>query len=146
MEQAGAEEVSMAKGLSSALVRRGRSVDVSRKLALGLRAALMPGIVFVTRVPIEWAIVIFSLAFFGQQSWSTLVMIVPTEREILRKAGSQFVLRALDMDTEHAWQEPGGPSWVRSSHPRADTPNRQGVYRRAPGWSDAGRHPWCWIG
>jgi MFS transporter, ACS family, hexuronate transporter len=64
---------------SSALVRRGRSIDVSRKLALGLSAVVMPGIVFVTRVPIEWAIVIFSLAFFGQQSWSTLVMIVPTD-------------------------------------------------------------------
>jgi len=31
----------------------------------------------------------------------------PDEREILRKAGSQFVLRALDMDTEHAWQSLG---------------------------------------
>ena len=64
---------------SSALVRRGRSIDFSRKLALGLSAAVMPVIVFVTRAPIEWAIVIFSLAFFGQQSWSTLVMIVPTD-------------------------------------------------------------------
>lgn len=64
---------------SSALVRQGRSIDVSRKLALGLSAAVMPAIVFVTRAPVEWAIVIFSLAFFGQQSWSTLVMIVPTD-------------------------------------------------------------------
>jgi ACS family hexuronate transporter-like MFS transporter len=64
---------------SSALVRRGRSVDVARKLALGLSAAVMPAIVFVTRVPVEWALAIFSLAFFGQQSWSTLVMIVPTD-------------------------------------------------------------------
>jgi len=65
--------------LSSALIRRGRSVDFSRKLALGLSAAVMPAIIFVTRVPVEWALVIFSLAFFGQQSWSTLVMIVPTD-------------------------------------------------------------------
>jgi ACS family hexuronate transporter-like MFS transporter len=65
--------------LSSALLRRGRSVDVSRKLALGLSAVVMPAIVFVTRVPVEWALVIFSVAFFGQQSWSTLVMIVPTD-------------------------------------------------------------------
>lgn len=64
---------------SSALLRRGRSVDLSRKLALGLSAAVMPAIVFVTRVPVEWALAIFSLAFFGQQSWSTLVMIVPTD-------------------------------------------------------------------
>ena len=65
--------------LSSALIRRGRSIDFSRKLALGLSALVMPGIVFVTRVPVDWALAIFSLAFFGQQSWSTLVMIVPTD-------------------------------------------------------------------
>ncbi len=39
----------------------------------------MPGIVFVTHVPVEWAIVLFCAAFFGQQSWSTLVMVVPTD-------------------------------------------------------------------
>ena len=65
--------------LSSALIRRGRSVDFSRKCALGLSAAVMPAIVFVTSVPVDWALAIFSLAFFGQQSWSTLVMIVPTD-------------------------------------------------------------------
>ncbi len=64
---------------SSALIRSGRSVDASRKIALGLSAAVMPGIVFVTRVPVDWALAIFSVAFFGQQSWSTLVMIVPTD-------------------------------------------------------------------
>src|SRR4029079_2678850 len=55
------------------------SANFSRKLALGLSALLMPVIIFVTRVPVEWAIVLFSIAFFGQQSWSTLVMIVPTD-------------------------------------------------------------------
>ena len=39
----------------------------------------MPAIVVVTRAPVDWAIAIFSLAFFGQQSWSTLVMILPTD-------------------------------------------------------------------
>jgi ACS family hexuronate transporter-like MFS transporter len=64
---------------SSWLLSHGRSVNFSRKLALGLSAAVMPAIIFVTRVPVEWAIGLFSLAFFGQQSWSTLVMIVPTD-------------------------------------------------------------------
>jgi MFS transporter, ACS family, hexuronate transporter len=64
---------------SSRLIASGKSIDVSRKLALGLSAVVMPGIIFVTQVPVEWAIVLFSLAFFGQQSWSTLVMIVPTD-------------------------------------------------------------------
>jgi MFS transporter, ACS family, hexuronate transporter len=65
--------------LSSRLIARGSSVDASRKIALGLSAALMPGIVFVTHVPVEWAIVLFCAAFFGQQSWSTLVMVLPTD-------------------------------------------------------------------
>jgi MFS transporter, ACS family, aldohexuronate transporter len=64
---------------SSQLLARGRSVDFSRKLALGLSASVMPVIILVTSVPVEWAIVLFSIAFFGQQSWSTLVMIVPTD-------------------------------------------------------------------
>jgi len=64
---------------SSWLIGRGRSVNFARKLALGLSAAMMPVIIFVTHVPVEWAIVLFSIAFFGQQSWSTLVMIVPTD-------------------------------------------------------------------
>jgi ACS family hexuronate transporter-like MFS transporter len=64
---------------SSYLLKRGHTANFARKLALGLSAAVMPGIIFVTHVPVEWAIVLFSLAFFGQQSWSTLVMIVPTD-------------------------------------------------------------------
>jgi len=64
---------------SSWLLTHGRSVDASRKIALGASAAVMPLIIFVTHVPVEWAIVLFSIAFFGQQSWSTLVMIVPTD-------------------------------------------------------------------
>ena len=64
---------------SSRLIHGGRSLDFSRKLALGLSAAVMPLIFFVTRVPVELAIVLFSIAFFGQQSWSTLVMILPAD-------------------------------------------------------------------
>jgi ACS family hexuronate transporter-like MFS transporter len=64
---------------SSWLISRGRSVNFARKLTLGLSAAMMPVIIFVTHVPVEWALVLFSIAFFGQQSWSTLVMIVPTD-------------------------------------------------------------------
>lgn len=66
-------------GFSSWLLRRGLSLDAARKIALGGSAALMPLIVFVTRVPVELAILLFSIAFFGQQSWSTLVMIIPAD-------------------------------------------------------------------
>ena len=65
--------------VSSYLVRRKFSVNVARKVALGLSAAVMPLILLVTRAPIAWAIAIFSLAYFGQQSWSTLVMVLPTD-------------------------------------------------------------------
>jgi ACS family hexuronate transporter-like MFS transporter len=64
---------------SSELLRRGNSLNFSRKVALGLSAAVMPLIVIVTQVPVEWTIVLFSIAFFGQQSWSTLVMILPAD-------------------------------------------------------------------
>ncbi len=64
---------------SSRLIRAGHSVEFARKMALGASAALMPIAYFVTRTPVEMAIVIFSVAFFGQQSWATLVMILPTD-------------------------------------------------------------------
>lgn len=64
---------------SSYLLRRECSVDVARKVALGLSVAVMPLILLVPRSPVSWAIVIFSVAYFGQQSWSTLVMVLPTD-------------------------------------------------------------------
>jgi ACS family hexuronate transporter-like MFS transporter len=64
---------------SSRLIQRGRSLNFSRKLALGLSAAVMPLIFFVTQSPVQIAIVLFSIAFAGQQSWSTLVMILPAD-------------------------------------------------------------------
>lgn len=64
---------------SSWLLRRGKTLNFARKTALGASAALMPLILFVTNSPVELAIVLFSIAFFGQQSWSTLVMILPAD-------------------------------------------------------------------
>lgn len=66
-------------GLSSALLHRGHSVDAARKIALGLSAAVMPAVMLVPHVSVPWTIFLFSLVFFGQQSWSTLVMILPTD-------------------------------------------------------------------
>jgi ACS family hexuronate transporter-like MFS transporter len=64
---------------SSRLIQRGHSLNFSRKVALGASAAVMPLIFFVTRAPVQIAIVLFSIAFAGQQSWSTLVMILPAD-------------------------------------------------------------------
>jgi ACS family hexuronate transporter-like MFS transporter len=73
---------------SSRLIQRGRSLDFSRKLALGVSAAVMPLIFFVTQSPVQIAIVLFSIAFAGQQSWSTLVMILPADIFPHRAVGS----------------------------------------------------------
>jgi len=64
---------------SSRLLRRGHSLDLARKLALGLSAAFMPVVMFVPLVPVHLAILLFSIAFFFQQSWSGLIMTVPAD-------------------------------------------------------------------
>jgi ACS family hexuronate transporter-like MFS transporter len=75
--------------LSSALLRRGLSVNAARKIALGASAALMPWVMLVPHLPsVGWVIAIFSVAFFGQQSWSTLVMILPTDMIGRRAVGT----------------------------------------------------------
>ena len=66
-------------GFSSYLVRRKFSLGVARKVALGLSAAVMPFIILVPAVPASSAIALFCLAYFGQQSWSTLVMVLPAD-------------------------------------------------------------------
>ena len=40
---------------------------------------MMPFVLFIPAVSVNWAIALFSLAYFGQQCWSTLVMILPTD-------------------------------------------------------------------
>ncbi len=64
---------------SSKLLRGGRSLDRSRKIALGLSAAFMPVVMLVPLVPVQLSILLFSVAFFCQQSWSGLIMTVPAD-------------------------------------------------------------------
>jgi ACS family hexuronate transporter-like MFS transporter len=73
---------------SSWLLQRGHSLNFSRKTVLGLSAAVMPLVAFVSSSPVEMAIALFSVAFFGQQSWSTLVMILPADLFPQRAVGS----------------------------------------------------------
>ncbi|MGE5054775.1 MAG: MFS transporter [Acidobacteriota bacterium] len=73
---------------SSYLIQGGFSLDFARKLALGLSAAVMPLIILVPHVAVSWAIAIFSIAYFGQQSWSTLIMVLPTDLLPRRVVGS----------------------------------------------------------
>jgi MFS transporter, ACS family, aldohexuronate transporter len=64
---------------SSRLLRKGRSLDSARKIALGLSAAFMPVVMLVPLVPVQLSILLFSIAFFCQQSWSGLIMTVPAD-------------------------------------------------------------------
>lgn len=64
---------------SGRLIRSGLTLNTARKVTLGLSAACLPPILLVTHVPVPIALALFSLAFFGQQSWSTLVMVVPAD-------------------------------------------------------------------
>jgi MFS transporter, ACS family, hexuronate transporter len=63
-------------------------VNRARKVALGASAALMPWIFFVTQSPVEMALFLFSVAFCGQQSWSTLVMTLPADLFPPRSVGA----------------------------------------------------------
>lgn len=74
--------------LSSALLSRGRSLDFSRKFVLGLSALFMPVTMLVPHVPVGWALLLFSIAFFCQQSWSGLIMTLPADIFPLSAVGS----------------------------------------------------------
>jgi MFS transporter, ACS family, hexuronate transporter len=64
---------------SSYLLRRGMTLDRARKIALGLSALFMPLVMLVSLVPVQVAILLFSIAFFCQQSWSGLIMTLPAD-------------------------------------------------------------------
>ena len=74
--------------LSSTLLKRGRSLDFSRKFVLGLSALFMPVVMLVPHVPVGWALGLFSIAFFCQQSWSGLIMTLPADIFPLSAVGS----------------------------------------------------------
>jgi ACS family hexuronate transporter-like MFS transporter len=74
--------------LSSTLLSRGRSLDFSRKFVLGLSALFMPVVMLVPHVPVAWALGLFSIAFFCQQSWSGLIMTLPADIFPLSSVGS----------------------------------------------------------
>ena len=66
-------------GLSSYLLFRGCSVNFARKVAMAASIVLMPLLILVPHVPVTFAIVLFCVGYFGHQSWSTLVMVTPTD-------------------------------------------------------------------
>ncbi len=59
--------------LSSVLVRRHLTVNLSRKICLGLSAAMMPISLLIAKSPLGLALAIFSMALFAHQFWSTIL-------------------------------------------------------------------------
>jgi ACS family hexuronate transporter-like MFS transporter len=64
---------------SSWLVKRGFSLNLARKIALGVSVSVMPCLILVPFASTSWVIVPFAIAYFGQQAWSTLVMTLPAD-------------------------------------------------------------------
>ena len=75
-------------GLSSWLLHRGVSLNRARKIPLALVVVVMPGIMLVPHVSVPWCIALFSLALFGHQWWSTLIMTLPTDLYPKRAVGT----------------------------------------------------------
>jgi len=73
---------------SSRLLQAGRSLDFARKLVLAVNACSMPAVMLVSHVPVQYALLLFSIAFFSQQSWSGLIMTIPADVFPLSVVGS----------------------------------------------------------
>lgn len=74
--------------LSSFLIEGGISTDRSRKSTVFLSACLLPVTLLIGYVPLTWAIVLFSIASFGHQFWSTILQTLPTDLFPSRMVGS----------------------------------------------------------
>lgn len=59
--------------LSSFLLKRNLSLDRSRKISLGIAAAMLPASLLITDASLNMAVLFFSMAMFGHQFWSTIV-------------------------------------------------------------------------
>lgn len=59
--------------LSSYLMKRKVSLDLSRKIPLGIAAAMLPASLFITNASLDMAIIFFSMAMMGHQLYSTIV-------------------------------------------------------------------------
>jgi MFS transporter, ACS family, hexuronate transporter len=73
--------------LSSAMLRR-VGHWISLESLFSVSAHFMPVVMLVPHVPVGWALVLFSIAFFCQQSWSGLIMTLPADIFPLSAVGS----------------------------------------------------------
>ncbi|MEX2591579.1 MAG: MFS transporter, partial [Anditalea sp.] len=59
--------------LSSFLIKKHVSLDMSRKICLGIAAAMLPASLLIVNASLFMALFFFSMAMFGHQFWSTIV-------------------------------------------------------------------------
>jgi ACS family hexuronate transporter-like MFS transporter len=64
---------------SSRFMRWGYSLNFSRKAVIGFSALLAPALFYVTRSPVSVAIVLLSIAYFGQAASSAIIMVLPAD-------------------------------------------------------------------
>ena len=74
--------------LSSYLLKRNFSLDLARKIPLGIAAILLPTSLLITDASLNMAIVFFGLAMFGHQFWSTIVQTLAADMFPSRLVGS----------------------------------------------------------
>ena len=74
--------------LSSYLIRKNCSIDKSRKIALGISAALMPVSLLIAASPLSLALTLFSTAMLGHQFWSTIIQTLAADMYPSRAVGS----------------------------------------------------------
>jgi MFS transporter, ACS family, hexuronate transporter len=74
--------------LSSLMLRKGLTLDMSRKVPLGIAAALLPASLYIADASLGTAIVFFGLAMFGHQFWSTILQTLAADMFPSRVVGS----------------------------------------------------------
>ena len=74
--------------LSSYLIKRNISLDLSRKIPLGIAAFLLPASLLITQASLGTALIFFGLAMFGHQCWSTIVQTLAADMYPSRMVGS----------------------------------------------------------
>jgi len=74
--------------LSSFLLRKQFSLDLSRKIPLGIAATLLPLSLFITDASLHMAVFFFGMAMFGHQLYSTIVQTLVADMFPSRIVGS----------------------------------------------------------
>lgn len=74
--------------MSSYLIKKNISLDGSRKICLGISAAMLPVSLLIANASFFMAIFFFSMAMFGHQFWSTIVQTLAADMFSSRIVGS----------------------------------------------------------